>query len=104
MGRSHAPVLEAIRTLDVRPLQRRVRLEVFRLSSLFPTISTRTSLIPQRSHGGGRERERATHLATVRRSFLYTQGAIPGSAVAFSAYGQLRHWYRRILELLSDCR
>jgi hypothetical protein len=43
-----------------------------------------------------------THLATVSKSFLYTQGAMFSSALAFTEKLQFLHAYRRTLELLSD--
>jgi hypothetical protein len=79
-------------TLDITPLQRWIRLQIFRLSSLFPCRQ-----LPSKQKDA-----LWTYLATVSKSFLYTQGAIFSSALAFTEKLQFRHAYRRTLELLSD--
>ena len=89
-------MIKTLWTLDITPLQRWIRLQILGLSSLFPSISLYLLILYT-----GRANA-LTHLATVSKSFLYTQGAIFSSALAFTEKLQFLHAYRRTLELLSD--
>jgi len=84
-------MIKTLWTLDITPLQRWIRLQILGLSSLFPYHQ-----LPSK------QKDALTHLATVSRSFLYTQGAMFSSALAFTEKLQFLHAYRRTLELLSD--